>query len=258
MSDSTEKKPFEGKFFTFIRPFLAFVDSPRYFTKPFSWLYLLFAVVFLLVPFGLLFVMIGGGFFKSSGNIIFGGILTLIAVFIASWLAFQIWLNRRRVIQVEKVTVAVIIDALAKLLRTGIEANSVFMGVAGFCAGLFTFLFAGELLSLVGLSSALALPLMVGSLLGGYFGIWFAKLVEFLFPKIANIVVYVTVRIFNFIVHIIKQLFEYFFIFWQSIVDFIVNGWKVVIALVVKLGNTLLAVAHAPINSNKANITYND
>jgi hypothetical protein len=212
------------------------------------------------LPFGLLFLLIDNGLFRLPGRVVFAGILTLITVFIASWLAFQVWLNRRKVIQVERVTVGIIIDALAKLLRTGIEANSVFIGVVGFFTGLFTFIFADELLSFFDLPSVLALPLMVGSLIGGYFGIWFAKLVEFLFPKIAHIIVYVIVRVFNFVIHVIKQLFEYFFIFWQSVVDFVVNGWKVVIALVAKLGNFLLAVGRAPVNldETKANVTYNN
>jgi hypothetical protein len=258
MSDSTGKKPSEGGFFTSIRPFLAFVDSPRYFTKPFSWLYILFAIVFLLLPFGLLYLLIDNGFFEvAPGKLIFAGVLTLIAIFVASWLAFQVWLNRRKTIQVERITVDVIIGALAKFIRTAIEAQSVFVGVAGFFAGLFSLLFGSEVLYSLGLRNS-GVALLVGSLLGGYFGVWFAKLAEFLFPKIANIIVYVVVRIFNFVVHIVKQLFEYFFIFWQSIVDFTVNGWKVVIALVTKLGNVLLAIAHAPVNSNKANITYNE
>jgi hypothetical protein len=99
---------------------------------------------------------------------------------------------------------------------------------------------------------------MITSLVGGYLGVWLARLTAFLFRKIAEIIVYVLVRIFKFFVHIIKQLFEYCFIFWQSVVDFTVNGWKVIVALVAKLGNTLLAIAHAPINSNKAGITYNN
>jgi hypothetical protein len=258
MSDVPEKKPFEGKFFTALRPYLAFVDSVKFFTVPFSWLYILFAAVFLLTPFAVLFYLIKLGLFEyAPAKMIFSVILSWIAVLIAGWVAFQVWWNRKQVVHTDRLTIDVIIGAVAHLVRTFSEAAAHFIGVAGFFCGLFSLIFSEGILSIIGLESA-ALPLMIGSLIGGYAGVWIARLTAFLFRKIAEIIVYVVVKIFNFVVHIIKQLFEYGFIVAQSIVDFIVNGWKVVVALVAKLGNTLLAIAHAPINSNKASITYNN
>jgi hypothetical protein len=258
MSDGPEKKPFEGKFFTALRPYLAFVDSVKFFTVPFSWLYVLFAVVFLLAPFAVLSYLINADFFEyAPGKMIFSVILSWIAALAAAWVAFQVWWNRKKVVYTERLTIDVIIGAVAHLVYTFCEATAHFIGVAGFFSGLFSLIFSQGILDVLGLES-MALPVMVGSLIGGYAGVWIARLVAFLFRKIAEIIVYVVVKIFNFVVHIIKQLFEYGFIVVQSIVDFIVNGWKVLVALVAKLGNTLLAIAHAPINSNKASITYNN
>jgi hypothetical protein len=259
MSDVSEKRPFENnKFFTALRPYLTFVDSTRFFTIPFSWLYILFAAVFLLTPFATLFFLIDNGFFKyAPGKIIVSAILSWIAILIAAWIAFQVWWNRKKVVHVDKLDTNVVINALSHLVYTFCEASAHFVGVAGFFIGLFALLFGGGLLETFNLGAA-ALPVMIASLVGGYLGVWLARLAAFLFRKIAEIIVYVVVRIFKFFVHIIKQLFEYCFIFWQSIVDFIVNGWKVVVALVAKLGNTLLSIAHAPVNSNKASITYNN
>lgn len=40
----------ENKFLTFIKPYLSVIDNGIFFRKPFSWLYILFAVISLLVP----------------------------------------------------------------------------------------------------------------------------------------------------------------------------------------------------------------
>jgi hypothetical protein len=259
MSDASEKKqPAESKFFTFIRPYLSAVDSPRFFTIPFSWLYILFGIVFLLLPFALLFLMIKGGLFDMEGKVIVAGILSLIAVLAAGWITFQIWWNRREVIHTEKLDINIIIGAFSHFVTVACEALAHFIGIAGFFTGLFVLLFGDELLYFFPIPGPGGLFIMIGSLITGYVGVWFARLAGFLFRKISEIIVYVIQRIFFFVVHIVKQLFEYFFIFIQSIIDFIVNGWKVVVALVAKLGNTLLAIAHAPVNSNKASITYNN
>ncbi|MDR1106815.1 MAG: hypothetical protein LBL44_10710 [Treponema sp.] len=258
MSDVSEKKPLESKFFTALRPYFAFVDSTRFFTIPFSWLYILFAVVFLLTPFAVLYFLIDNGFFRQSAKVIVGGILCWIAIIAASWIAFQVWWNRKKVVHTDKLDTSVVINAFAHLVYTFCESLAHFVGVAGFFTGLFALIFGAGVLRFFGSGASAPLTLMICSLVGGYLGVWIARLAAFLFRKIAEIVVYVVVRIFKFFVHIIKQLFEYFFIFCQSVVDFIVNGWKVVVALVAKLGNTLLAIAHAPVNSNRASITYNN
>jgi hypothetical protein len=260
MSDLPEEKKFlESKFFTFIQPYLLCVDSPRFFTVPFSWLYILFAIIYLISPFAFLLLLIGNGLFDGGGKIIFGGLLSWIATIAAGWVTFQIWWNRRKVIRTEKLDMDVIIDAFSHFLTISCEAVAHYAGIAGFFIGLSAFLFGDQLLGFFPQLAALGggLFVMIGSLIFGYVGVWVARLIGFLFRKVAEIVVYVVQRIFFFLVHIVKQLFEYFFIFMQSIIDFIVNGWKVVVALVAKLGNTLLAIAHAPVNSNKASITYN-
>jgi hypothetical protein len=259
MSDSSEKKKnlFESKFFTFVQPYLSCVDSPRFFTVPFSWLYILFAVICLISPFAVLFLLIKSGFFKLEGKIVFAGILSLIALLAAGLVAFQIWWNRRKLIHAEKLDIHVIIDAFSHLVSVACEAAAHYIGIAGFFIGLFALLFGGRLLIFLPLPASDGLFTMIGAVIIGYVGVWISRLAGFLFRKIVEIIIYVIQRIFFFAIHVIKQLFEYFFIFGQSVVDFIVNGWKVVVALVAKLGNTLLAIAHAPVNSNKASITYN-
>jgi hypothetical protein len=259
MSDVSEKKKlFESKFFTFIRPYLLRIDTPGFFTIPFSWLYILFAVVFLLSPVAFLFMLIDTGIFKSGeGKLIFAAVLALIAVIAAAWISFQVWWNRRQVIHTDKLDIHVIIKAFAHFVSIFTEAVAHYTGIAGFFAGLFALFFGKQLFYGPDISPSSGLIFMIASPIVGYLGVWYAKLAGFLFRKILEILVYVIQRVFFFFVHVVKQLFEFFFIFGQSLVDFIVNGWKVIVALVAKLGNTLLAIVHAPISSNKASITYN-
>jgi hypothetical protein len=259
MSDLSEKKKLlESKFFTLIRPYLLCIDTPAFFTIPFSWLYILFAIVFLFSPVAVLFMVVDSGIFDSGeGKLIFAAILALIAVVAAAWVSFQVWWNCRKVIHADKLDIHVIINAFAHFVSILIEAIAHYTGIAGFFIGLFSLIFGEELTYVFSIPPSSGLGVMAVSLIIGYLGVWLAKLAGFLFRKILEIVVYVIQRAFFFFVHIVKQLFEYFFIFIQSIVDFIVNGWKVLVALVVKLGNTLLAIANAPVHFNKASITYN-
>jgi hypothetical protein len=258
---STEQVPEkENKFTTAVKPYLAFVDSPDLFTKPYLWLFYLIAIVHLLAPIYAIYFLIDNSFFEyASGKILVAGILALIVLFIAGWITFQIWLNRKEVIVTDKVTSDLVIDALGHLVHTACEAFSTWVGIVGTLTGLLALIFGGELLEFAGIRSGGSIGLIIGSLVGGYFGVILAKLIGFLFKKIAKIIVLVVVRVFKFLVHIIVKLFEFFFVFWQSIVDYNVNGWNVVIALVAKLGNTLLAFAHrkGPDNSNQASVTYN-
>ena len=260
-SEKGMKKLTESSFFTLIRPFLAFVDSPRYFTLSFTILYFLIAFIYLLSPFGILGFVISNELLEGAETkLVFSFVLSWIAILIASWIAFQVWLNRRKSMNVDKITSDVIIDALSHLVYTTFEATAVYAAIAGTFGGLFMILFGGGIFENFGIGADLGFPVIIGSLIGGYIGITFAKFFGFLFKKIAQVLVYAIKRIFFFMVHVIKQLFEYGFIFVQSIVDYMVNGWRVVVALVARLGNYLLMYAKSPYktNSGMAEVHYED
>ena len=273
MSSENEKKPFLGSY-------LSFVDSTRFFTTPFSWLYYVVAVAFLAIPIGILATGIDYGVFKGDydgkGKIVFAFILTLIAAIAAAIISFVVAWNGKKKISTDKITIEVIIDAVADLQALIIKSQAHFIGVFGFFAGLFALIFGERLLSVLGLGMSLgygAAGIMIGAVLLGYGMVWFSRLYKFLFEKIARIVVKVIVQIFrfvvlhaiaviyNFVAHIIRQLFDYIFLAIQAIVDYIVNGLKVVIALVARLGRFLLAYARSPFKNrdyNDAKITFNE
>jgi hypothetical protein len=267
---SENEKPQKTKIF---RTYLEFVDSSRFFTTPFSWLYLIVALAFLALPIAVLAKGIQFEVFSYEGKIVFLFILLLIASIAAAIVAFVVAWDGKKKDNVDKITVELIIDSLADLQGLIIKALAHFLAVFGFFAGLFSLIFGGD-----DLLSEFALPyggamVMLGSLLGGYALVWVSRLYKFLFAKIARIIVHVIVQVFkfvvlhsiaiiyNFIAHIIRQLFDYVFVLIQAIVDYIVNGLRVIIALVARLGRFLLAYACSPFKNkeyNNANITYND
>jgi len=268
MSSDIEK-PQKANIF---RTYLDFVASTRFFTTPFSWLYVIVALAFVAIPVLLLVQGLNFEIFKQEGRFILGFILVLIASIAAAIVAFVVAWDGKNKISTEKITIELIIDAVADLLALSIKSQAHFIGVFGFFGGLFALLFGGELLRWLGIGYS-PIILMIGAPLLGYGMVWFSRLFKFLFAKIARIVVMVIVQVFKFVVlhvivtiykfiaHIVRQLFDYIFILIQAIVDYIVNSLKVIIALVARLGRFLLAYARSPFKNNDYNdakITYNN
>jgi len=272
------------------KTYLKFIDSPRFFTTPFSWLYLVVAIAFLALPVYLLVQGIDNGIFKqykdgaSAGQFIEGGktvfafILTLIAATVAAIVSFIVSWNGKKNEKTEKLNIDFIIDVCADIQALIIKALAHFIAVFGFFAGLFALIFGNKLFNHLGLSMVQGevgaiVMLMVGSVLLGYGLVWFSKLFKFLFAYISRVIVKVVVQIFRFVVlhaigtiyhfiaHVLRQLFDYIFVLIQAIVDFTVNGLRVIIALVARLGRFLLAYARSPFKNkdyNDAKITYNE
>ena len=99
-----------SKVFTFLNPFLSYIDDGRLFRNPFRILYGFFAIVQLLVPVASL--VLGIQALIRAGNM-FGSSFGLIVLFIVLWLVlavvsligFQIWWDRK--------------DKLASITREG-------------------------------------------------------------------------------------------------------------------------------------------
>jgi hypothetical protein len=85
-----------GKFFTFVKPFLSYIDNGNFFKEPFQWLYLLLAAVNLFAPIWLLIQSVKGGVFDLSGKYIFAFILIWLLLAGLCWLCFQLWWDRSK------------------------------------------------------------------------------------------------------------------------------------------------------------------
>lgn len=86
----------ESKFFTFIKPYLLFIDNGNFFRKPFSWLYILLAVLNLILPIYLLYKAIDNNVFDAPSKFVIVFILIWLIIVFVSWISFQLWWDRKQ------------------------------------------------------------------------------------------------------------------------------------------------------------------
>ena len=85
----------DNKFFTFIKPYLSFIDNGHLFRKPFSWLYIILAVLNLILPIYLLYQAISNKIFDASAKYVVVFLLIWIIIAFVSWISFQLWWDRK-------------------------------------------------------------------------------------------------------------------------------------------------------------------
>ncbi len=125
----------ENKFFTFIKPALAYLDSGDFFRQPFGWLYLIMAVINLLIPFALLFGAIDNNFFKfADGQAIVVFFLIWLVIVFVSWLSFQLWWDRKiKVVNTSgEGAEFVATPVFSHLIQTFGEWMGLWIGIVGF------------------------------------------------------------------------------------------------------------------------------
>jgi len=153
----------ENKFFTFIKPFLSYIDSGKLFKKPFNWLYIGLAVVNLILPFILLYKAIDSGIFDYGGaKFTFAFIFIWLFIVAACWIGFQIWWNRKEKVLESSQEGAEFpaTPVISHFVQTFGEWLGVFIAVVGFGVSFFTTIFLGEESRY--LSNALGLPFTMG------------------------------------------------------------------------------------------------
>ena len=85
----------KSKFFTFIKPYLNYIDNGSFFKNPIIAVYAVLAFLYLLVPFS---ILIGSNVFNSkylTGKDFFALILAWLFITFNSWICFQLLWNRR-------------------------------------------------------------------------------------------------------------------------------------------------------------------
>ena len=85
----------QSKFFTFIKPYLSFIDDGHFYRKPFSWLYILIAILNLLVPLDVLYRAFDHRMFDAPANYVITFLLVWLVIAFVSWLSFQLWWDRK-------------------------------------------------------------------------------------------------------------------------------------------------------------------
>jgi hypothetical protein len=85
----------DNKFFTFIKPYLNFIDTGKIFRNPISWLYYAGAAVSILTPLYVMYLAIDNKIFSAPAKFIIAFILIWFLLCVASWIIFQIWWDRK-------------------------------------------------------------------------------------------------------------------------------------------------------------------
>ncbi len=85
----------DNKFFTFIKPYLSLIDNGSLYRKPFSWLYILFAIINLILPIYIFYQALDNNIFDAKAKFIIVFLLVWLIIAFASWVGFQIWWDRK-------------------------------------------------------------------------------------------------------------------------------------------------------------------
>jgi len=133
-------------FFTFIKPVLAFVDDGRFFRRPFSWLYLVLAILNLILPIYILVTSIDNNVFDMSGGAIVTFFLVWLVLVFTCWLGFQLWWDRSSI--VSRVTKSdedyIATPVFSHFIQTAGEWLGLFYALVGFAFALFATIIIGD------------------------------------------------------------------------------------------------------------------
>lgn len=139
----------DNKFFTFIKPYLSFIDKGDFFRKPFSWLYIAFAVLNLILPFYILYTAIDNNIFDTfytPAKFIIVFILVWIVIAFASWVCFQLWWDRKNKVTETSVENSefVATPVFAHFIQTFGEWIGTWIGIVGFFVALLATIILGS------------------------------------------------------------------------------------------------------------------
>lgn len=148
----------ENKFFTFISPYLSFIDKGHFFRKPFSWLYVIMAIINLLLPLYILYQAIDNSIFDLEFKIF---LLAWLIIAFAGWVSFQLWWDRKTKITFSSDDNSEFVATLAfsHLIQTLGEWLGTWVGLVGFGFALLSTIILGEESLYLNLSYQLDLPM---------------------------------------------------------------------------------------------------
>lgn len=150
----------DNKFFTFIKPYLSFIDKGDFFRKPFSWLYIAFAVLNLILPFYILYTAIDNKIFDRPAKFIIVFILVWIVIAFASWVCFQLWWDRKNKVTETSVENSefVVTPVFAHFIQTFGEWIGTWIGIVGFFVALLATLGSDAVYAVYLTAAAIGVP----------------------------------------------------------------------------------------------------
>lgn len=160
----------ESFFFTFLKPFLDYIDEGHFFRKPFNWIYTGIAILNLILPIALLFGIIkkinefGIGVYLPTSVIIIL-ILSWIIIAISGWINFQIWWTRKSTVLeiTQEGDDFVAMPVVSHFIQTLGESLGIWIAIVGFGVSLIVSIIlgneVGELSRLLGIDSFLSISI---------------------------------------------------------------------------------------------------
>ncbi len=150
------------KFLNCIDPFLSYIDKGELFRKPFSWLYIVIAVLNALAPFYLLYLAIDIGLFGFGAKFVFAFLLLWLFIVAACWIGVQIWWNRKDKVlhSSQSGSDFPATPVIAHLIQTSGEWLGAFIAIVGIGVSLVALFFGDSIASAI--SSRFNLPINFG------------------------------------------------------------------------------------------------
>ena len=152
-----------NKLLNFIDPYLSYIDSGKLYRKPFSWLYILWAVFNAVLPFYVLYQVIDSGIFEyTTAKLIFAFVLIWLVLCVACWFGFQIWWNRKDKVLLtsDEGSEFPATPVISHFIQTFGEWLGMYIAVIGFGISFFGTIFLGN--EAYQLSNAMDLPFSSG------------------------------------------------------------------------------------------------
>ena len=136
----------DNKFFTFIKPYLSFIDKGHLYRRPFIWLYTILAIINLILPLYVLYMAIDNRVFESPAKFIIVFLLVWIIIAFAGWVSFQLWWDRKsKIIPISSEgDEFVATPVFSHLIQTIGEWLGTWIGIVGFGVALLTTIILGD------------------------------------------------------------------------------------------------------------------
>lgn len=142
--EDTEQK--HSVFFNFIRPYLNYIDNGSFFKKPFYWLYIITALIYLLIPIVVLFFATKNNIFDMPFKYALVFILIWVLMCISSWIVFQLWWDRKdKVLSTAQLNDDfVATPVFSHYIQTSGESAGTYLAILGTGSALITTIFLGS------------------------------------------------------------------------------------------------------------------
>jgi hypothetical protein len=130
----------DNKFFTFIKPYLGYVDSGKMFRQPIGYVYLALAILNALLPVYILIEALDRNVFDLPTDVVIIFLILWIIITFAAWVSFQLWWDRKS--KVNQTSTEgdefVAIPVYSHFVQTFGEWAGTWFAIVGFFFGIFT------------------------------------------------------------------------------------------------------------------------